>query len=445
VKPKNPSPFGAAKSFKGRLTVLTTEEAAQIAENDENHLLKDFAASKAIGIQLGYKVPNVAANNFELKPALLNMLSQHMFNDLAHEDPNQHLAMIKELCNTVKINGVEPEAIKLRAFSFSLGDKVRNWLRSLNTDTIRIWAQMSDVFLSKYFLPSKTYALCAQIINFRQKGGESFSEACDRYQELLHLCPHHILEKWFILQIFYERLEQSSKLTIDAAEGGKLMNMSAHDSYKLIDEMTLGQQQWSSVREPVRGALDVIETDISSKLAAQLEAMQKSIDRLTNQNISAVHQSPTCAIYGGGDHLAINYNWGEFTEEDMKQVNEFNNNFRLQNNPYSNTYNPSWRNYPNFYKDNQPQNPNQHPNQNRPIQGYGQRQFDQGALQKSNLEQMMERVMRGQEEFMQYQRRINQQVANQINDLSIRIDLLTTQGKMLETQVTQLGTPPARQ
>jgi hypothetical protein len=58
---------------------------------------------------------------------------------------------------------------------------------------------------------------------------------------------------------------------------------------------------------------------------------------------------------------------------------------------------------------------------------------------------MMERVMHGQEEFMQDQRRINQQVADQIKDLSIKIDLLTTQGKMLETQVTQLATPPTRQ
>jgi hypothetical protein len=48
---------------------------------------------------------------------------------------------------------------------------------------------------------------------------------------------------------------------------------------------------------------------------------------------------------------------------------------------------------------------------------------------------MMERVMRGQEEFMQDQRRINQQVADKIKDLSMKIDLLTTQGKMLETQV----------
>jgi single-stranded DNA-specific DHH superfamily exonuclease len=46
---------------------------------------------------------------------------------------------------------------------------------------------------------------------------------------------------------------------------------------------------------------------------------------------------------------------------------------------------------------------------------------------------------------MQDQRRINQQVADQIKDFSIKIDLLTTQGKILETQVTQLATPHARQ
>jgi hypothetical protein len=99
---------------------LASEEAAQIAENDENRPLKDFVASKTIRIQLGYTVPNITANNFELKPALLNMLSQYIFNGLTHKDLNQHLSMLEELCNTVKINGVEPEAIKLRTFPFFL-------------------------------------------------------------------------------------------------------------------------------------------------------------------------------------------------------------------------------------------------------------------------------------------------------------------------------------
>jgi hypothetical protein len=97
-----------------------TERITQMTDSDENRPLKNFVVSKAIKIQLGYIVPNVSANNFELKSALLNIFSQHMFNGLTHADPNQYLAMFEELCNTIKINGVELEAIKLRAFHFFL-------------------------------------------------------------------------------------------------------------------------------------------------------------------------------------------------------------------------------------------------------------------------------------------------------------------------------------
>jgi hypothetical protein len=189
--------------------------------------------------------------------------------------------------------------------------------------------------------------------------------------------------------------------------------------------------------------------DISTKLATQMEAMQKSIDRLTNQNVSAVHQSPTYSICGGGNHLAINCNWGGTAEGNAEQVNVLNNNYRPQNNPYSNTYNPGWRNHPNFSwrnnQDNQPQNLNQNPNQNLSNQGYEQRQFDQSAPQKSNLEQMMEKMMQEQTEFRQDQKRVNQQVADQIRDLGMKVDLLATQGKLLETQVAQQTSSSSRQ
>jgi DNA-binding protein H-NS len=170
---------------------------------------------------------------------------------------------------------------------------------------------------------------------------------------------------------------------------------------------------------------------------------------LINQNISAVHQSPTCVICGGGDHLAINYNWGGSAEGDAKQVNVLNNNYRPQNNSYSNTYNPGWRNHLNFSwrnnQDNQSQNLNQSSNQNRSNQGYGQRQFDQSTPQKSNLEQMMEKMMQEQAEFRQDQKRVNQQVADQIRDLGMKVDLLTTQGKPLKTQVAQHASSSSRQ
>jgi Retrotransposon gag protein len=104
---------------------------------------------------------------------------------------------------------------------------------------------MSNTFLTKYFPPSKTSILRAQITNFKQRGGEFLREARDRYQELIRLCLHHGLAKWFILQIFYEGLYQSSKLSIDATVCGSLINKSARDAENLIEEIALNQQQWN--------------------------------------------------------------------------------------------------------------------------------------------------------------------------------------------------------
>jgi hypothetical protein len=51
-------------------------------------------------------------------------------------------------------------------------------------------------------------------------------------------------------------------------------------------------------------------------------------------------------------------------EGSVEQANMLNNNFRLQNNPYSNTYNSGWKNHPNFSWRNEQGQPNQ--NQNHP-------------------------------------------------------------------------------
>jgi hypothetical protein len=61
-------------------------------------------------------VPILEANNFELKSNLLNMFSQHAFNDLAHEDQYQYIILFEELCNTIKINGIELKVTNLGYF-----------------------------------------------------------------------------------------------------------------------------------------------------------------------------------------------------------------------------------------------------------------------------------------------------------------------------------------
>ena len=64
--------------------------------------------------------PTIEANNFELKPALITMVQHNQFTGHPTEDPNEHMGRFLKMANTVKLNGVRPEVIKLHLFPFFL-------------------------------------------------------------------------------------------------------------------------------------------------------------------------------------------------------------------------------------------------------------------------------------------------------------------------------------
>ena len=57
--------------------------------------------------------PAIEANNFEPKPTLITMVQQHQYTRHPSEDPNEHMGRFLRMENTVKLNGVRPEVIKL--------------------------------------------------------------------------------------------------------------------------------------------------------------------------------------------------------------------------------------------------------------------------------------------------------------------------------------------
>ena len=57
--------------------------------------------------------PTIEANNFKLNPTLITMVQQHQFTRHPSKDPNEHLGRFLRMANTVKLNRVNPNVIKL--------------------------------------------------------------------------------------------------------------------------------------------------------------------------------------------------------------------------------------------------------------------------------------------------------------------------------------------
>ena len=110
---------------------------------------------------------SIDANNFELKPRLINMVQQQQFRGRPSEDPNGHFSNFLQLCVTIKMNEVDHIVIKLKLFSFSLRDKARNWFNNLMPGLIDTWGTLVETFLTKFFPSQLTSHFKVEITKFR--------------------------------------------------------------------------------------------------------------------------------------------------------------------------------------------------------------------------------------------------------------------------------------
>jgi len=63
--------------------------------------------------------PTIVAPNMEMKNTLIHLVQSNQFPGLSNENPYNHLATFLEIYNTVKINQVSDNVIRLSLFPFS--------------------------------------------------------------------------------------------------------------------------------------------------------------------------------------------------------------------------------------------------------------------------------------------------------------------------------------
>ncbi|KAG8502484.1 hypothetical protein CXB51_000345 [Gossypium anomalum] len=278
--------------------------------------------------------------DFELKSGLIQLLPT--FRGLQNENPHKHLKEFHMVCLSMKPQGVTEDQIKLRAFPFSLADSAREWLFYLPPGSITTWADLSRLFLNRFFPASRAAELRREIVGIRQKDAETLYDYWERFKKLCASCPQHGITEQSLLQYFYEGLKPMEMNMVDAASGGALVNMTPQQARDLISTMAANSQQFRANPEPPRRVHQLSNSTIEDRL-----------DRLTNIVNSLVTEKSkparVCGICATPEHTTDACpSLCDDSMAHLDAVGNFPGPPQRRYDPYANTYNPGWRDHPNF-------------------------------------------------------------------------------------------------
>ncbi|KAI3775969.1 hypothetical protein L1987_45729 [Smallanthus sonchifolius] len=278
---------------------VVADEVDEMADIEEGRMLLDFGKPTLGGLESSINRPTVEAHQFEIKSSIIQKVqNMWQFDSKDHKDPNTHTTGFLEICATFKIRDASDYAVWLRLFPFSLRDRAKAWLLS--------------------FPPAK---LKARILSFQQDDGETIFEAWERFKELRRKVPHHGLLRWKQCVTFYNFLYSLGRQLIDAYAGGDIGTKTPQQAYEILEQR-------------------VHHVDGFTSLAAQVKEISTKIEQMQ------VHKAPTLRELFGGAHPTSACQIGD--QGTHEQVDFMSNQNHPHNNPYSNTYNPRWRNHHNF-------------------------------------------------------------------------------------------------
>ncbi|GJX53631.1 reverse transcriptase domain-containing protein [Tanacetum coccineum] len=253
-------------------------------------------------------VPPIPAKHFELKHSLINLVTSKQFFAFEKEDPHAHIRYFNKITFTLKYKDVHDTSIKLMIFPFSIDGPARIWLDKEPSRSILTWDDLVSKFINHFFPPSKTTNLRNEISNFHQKFEETFSEVCvikhipDRFKELLRACPHPGFTELHQLDSFYNGLNPSDQDSLNSAAGGNLLERSAQDVLKIIENKTKVHNSRNKQIVSQVKASNVDSSEIASAVASAVISAMTAMFKQHQENpapvsVKAVEES--CVTCGG--------------------------------------------------------------------------------------------------------------------------------------------------
>nr|GEU36745.1 reverse transcriptase domain-containing protein [Tanacetum cinerariifolium] len=174
------------------------------------------------------------------------------FHGLSGDNANKHLDKFLHVTQSIKVNGVTDDALRLYLFPHSLTHHATAWFDRLPRNSINTFEQMAKMFPGKYFPPSMVTKLRNEITNFWQ---------------------HTV----------YNGLTLRHRDTINVAARGTFMKRRPEECYDLIKNITAHHNDCDTSDE--RSESSSFITSSYTKIIA-LKAKMVEI----NKNLMRVHQ-----------------------------------------------------------------------------------------------------------------------------------------------------------
>ncbi|GJZ45272.1 hypothetical protein Tco_0592868 [Tanacetum coccineum] len=96
-----------------------------IVTMDDNRTMAQLLEAPTEGYEDAIVVPEITANNFEIKHGLLNLVQNKQFFGHDKEDPHAHIRYFNKITSTMKFPNVPNTSVKLMLFPFSLEGAAR--------------------------------------------------------------------------------------------------------------------------------------------------------------------------------------------------------------------------------------------------------------------------------------------------------------------------------
>ncbi|GJR66626.1 reverse transcriptase domain-containing protein [Tanacetum coccineum] len=231
-------------------------------------------------------LPKINADHFEIKTNLLQLVQANPFHDV----PN--------------------DVIKLMMFPYSLEGNARLWYEKEPPNSILTWEDLITKFVNQFFPPSKTTHLKNEISHFTQKFKETFSEAWERFKEMLRACPHHGFTELTQVDTFYNGLNENDQDSLNTAVGGNLLSKTTREALNIIENKSKvrysrNKSNVSRMNMTSRESVSKMDERID-KLADQISTLVEIVSKkvVTPASVKAVEEiCVTCS----GPHAWYNY------------------------------------------------------------------------------------------------------------------------------------------